>query len=125
MQAVATRFPKARSFSKTPRATPASSREPPIVRGDSAIARKLGAMRAARSMGLSSVRTVDLAQVVGKYIGETEKNLEQLFDQAERTGAILFFDESDELYSSESESATAVRKWLARHRVILGRKRGD
>jgi SpoVK/Ycf46/Vps4 family AAA+-type ATPase len=46
---------------------------------------------------------VDLAGVVSKYIGETEKNLRSVFDAAERSGAILFFDEADSLFGRRSE----------------------
>ncbi|MEJ2541229.1 MAG: AAA family ATPase [Gemmatimonadota bacterium] len=41
--------------------------------------------------------------MVSKYIGETEKNLRQLFDAAEDGGAILFFDEADALFGKRSE----------------------
>jgi hypothetical protein len=46
---------------------------------------------------------VDLAGVVSKYIGETEKNLRRVFDAAERSGAILCFDEADALFGKRSE----------------------
>jgi len=46
---------------------------------------------------------IDLAGVVSKYIGETEKNLRRVFDAAERSGAILFFDEADALFGKRSE----------------------
>jgi SpoVK/Ycf46/Vps4 family AAA+-type ATPase len=46
---------------------------------------------------------IDLAGVVSKYIGETEKNLRRLFDAAESGGAILFFDEADALFGKRSE----------------------
>jgi len=46
---------------------------------------------------------VDLAQVVNKYIGETEKNLHALFDRAEGSDAILFFDEADALFGRRTE----------------------
>lgn len=46
---------------------------------------------------------VDLAGVVSKYIGETEKNLRRVFDAAERAGAILFFDEADALFGKRTE----------------------
>jgi SpoVK/Ycf46/Vps4 family AAA+-type ATPase len=46
---------------------------------------------------------VDLSPVVSKYIGETEKNLRRLFDAAEDSGAILFFDEADALFGKRSE----------------------
>ncbi|HKE96664.1 MAG TPA: ATP-binding protein [Povalibacter sp.] len=45
---------------------------------------------------------IDLSQVVSKYIGETEKNLRQLFDQAASANAILFFDEADALLGKRS-----------------------
>jgi len=45
---------------------------------------------------------IDLSQVVNKYIGETEKNLRRLFDAAEDSGAILFFDEADALFGKRS-----------------------
>jgi hypothetical protein len=46
---------------------------------------------------------IDLAGVVSKYIGETEKNLRRVFDAAERTGVILFFDEADALFGTRTE----------------------
>jgi hypothetical protein len=46
---------------------------------------------------------VDLSTVVSKYIGETEKNLARIFQEAETTSAILFFDEADALFGKRSE----------------------
>lgn len=46
---------------------------------------------------------IDLSGVVNKYIGETEKNLRKVFDYAEQSGAILFFDEADALFGKRSE----------------------
>ena len=46
---------------------------------------------------------VDLAGVVSKYIGETEKNLRAIFDEADRSDALLFFDEADALFGKRSE----------------------
>jgi Winged helix domain, variant/ATPase family associated with various cellular activities (AAA) len=45
---------------------------------------------------------IDLSQIVSKYIGETEKNLRQLFDQVAAAHAILFFDEADALLGKRS-----------------------
>jgi hypothetical protein len=45
---------------------------------------------------------IDLATVVSKYIGETEKHLRRIFDAAERSGAILLFDEADALFGKRS-----------------------
>lgn len=46
---------------------------------------------------------VDLSQVISKYIGETEKNLRRVFLDAERSGAVLLFDEADALFGKRSE----------------------
>ena len=46
---------------------------------------------------------VDLSRVMSKYIGETEKSLGRMFDLAEKSNAILFFDETDALFGKRSE----------------------
>lgn len=46
---------------------------------------------------------IDLSQVVSKYIGETEKNLDRIFTAAQTANAILFFDEADALFGKRSE----------------------
>jgi hypothetical protein len=46
---------------------------------------------------------IDLSQVVNKYIGETEKNLKRLFDSADVSDTILFFDEADSLFGRRTE----------------------
>jgi hypothetical protein len=46
---------------------------------------------------------IDLASVVSKYIGESEKNLRRVFDAADESGAILLFDEADALFGKRSE----------------------
>jgi AAA+ superfamily predicted ATPase len=48
------------------------------------------------------VYRIDLSMLVSKYIGETEKNLEKIFQQAENKNWILFFDEADALFSKRS-----------------------
>lgn len=46
---------------------------------------------------------IDLSTVVSKYIGETEQNLARIFNEAESSNAILFFDEADALFGKRSE----------------------
>jgi SpoVK/Ycf46/Vps4 family AAA+-type ATPase len=53
------------------------------------------------------VYRVDLAMVVSKYIGETEKNLAKVFAQAEQNEWILFFDEADALFGKRSETKSS------------------
>jgi SpoVK/Ycf46/Vps4 family AAA+-type ATPase len=49
------------------------------------------------------VAVIGLPEVVSKYIGETEKNVDRVFGSAERTGTILFLDESDDLFGKRTE----------------------
>jgi ATPase family protein associated with various cellular activities (AAA) len=51
----------------------------------------------------SPLYRIDLSQVVNKYIGETEKNLRRLFDAADSSDVILFFDEADALFGKRTE----------------------
>jgi SpoVK/Ycf46/Vps4 family AAA+-type ATPase len=56
----------------------------------------------ARELQLEAFK-IDLSTVVSKYIGETEKNLSKVFQEAETSNAILFFDEADALFGKRSE----------------------
>jgi ATPase family associated with various cellular activities (AAA) len=53
------------------------------------------------------VYKIELSQIVSKYIGETEKNLARVFDQAQHKGWILFFDEADALFGKRSQTKDA------------------
>ncbi|WP_127582962.1 AAA family ATPase [Paenibacillus koleovorans] len=64
----------------------------------------------ANDLGLELYK-IDLSQIVSKYIGETEKNLHQIFSQARLTSAILFFDEADSLFGKRSEINNAHDKY--------------
>ena len=57
------------------------------------------------------VYRIDLSQVVSKYIGETEKNLEKVFSKAENKSWILFFDEADALFGKRSSIQNAHDKY--------------
>jgi len=57
------------------------------------------------------VYRIDLSQVVSKYIGETEKNLEKVFKKAENKNWILFFDEADALFGKRSNVQNAHDKY--------------
>lgn len=50
---------------------------------------------------------IDLSRIVNKYIGETEKNLARVFDEAERSRAILLFDEADSLFAKRTEVSSS------------------
>jgi DNA polymerase III delta prime subunit len=69
-----------------------------------------GKTMAASLLGKSTKRPVfrvDLSLIVSKYIGETEKNLGSLFDEAEHKDWILFFDEADALFGRRSQTKEA------------------
>ena len=53
------------------------------------------------------VYRIDLSQIVSKYIGETEKNLEKVFLQAEEKDWILFFDEADSLFGKRTQVSSS------------------
>lgn len=53
------------------------------------------------------VYRIDLSQVVSKYIGETEKNLEKIFTQAENKNWILIFDEADALFGKRTQTKSS------------------
>ncbi len=62
----------------------------------------LAAQILAGELGLDLYK-IDLSSMVSKYIGETEKNLERIFSEAESSNAILFFDEADAIFGKRSE----------------------
>jgi hypothetical protein len=70
--------------------------------GPSGTGKTMAAQVIARSLGLDLYR-VDLAGVVNKYVGETEKKLREVFDACEHAGALLFFDEADALFGSRMQ----------------------
>lgn len=73
-----------------------------LFSGASGVGKTMAAEVIAQHLKLDLYR-IDLAGVVSKYIGQTEKNLRSVFDAAERSGAILFFDEADALFGKRSE----------------------
>ncbi|MDJ0770589.1 MAG: ATP-binding protein [Ilumatobacter sp.] len=73
-----------------------------LFAGPSGTGKTLAAEVIAHELGLD-LHTVDLATVVDKYIGETEKNLDRIFEEAEQVNTVLFFDEADALFGKRSE----------------------
>jgi SpoVK/Ycf46/Vps4 family AAA+-type ATPase len=73
-----------------------------IFSGPSDTDKTLAAEVISKELALDLIK-INLSSVVSKYIGETEKNLEKLFDKAERASAVLFFDEADALFGKRSD----------------------
>jgi hypothetical protein len=70
--------------------------------GPTGTGKSMAAEAVAERLGLALHR-IDLSRVVSKYIGETEQQLDAIFEAASRTNAILFFDEADALFGKRSE----------------------
>jgi hypothetical protein len=77
-----------------------------LFAGPSGTGKTMAAQVLARSLGLDLYR-VDLAGVVSKYIGETEKHLKAVFDACERAPVLLLFDEADALFGKRTEVSDA------------------
>lgn len=73
-----------------------------LFSGPSGTGKTMASQIVARELGLD-LYAIDLSTVVSKYIGETERNLRQIFRAAEWCNAILFFDEADALFGKRSE----------------------
>lgn len=73
-----------------------------IFSGDPGTGKSYAAEAIGNELGLP-VYKVNFAQMVSKYIGETEKNLEKVFDRFDKHACILFFDEAESIFSKRSE----------------------
>jgi DNA polymerase III delta prime subunit len=73
-----------------------------LFTGPSGTGKTMTAEVIASDLGLD-LHKVDLSSVVSKYIGETEKNLSKIFEEADSGNTILFFDEADALFGKRSE----------------------
>jgi predicted nucleic acid-binding protein len=77
-----------------------------LFAGSPGTGKTLAAEAVAGELGLE-LCTVDLSLVIDKYIGETEKHLEQVISEAENLNVVLFFDEADSLFGSRSAVSDA------------------
>lgn len=73
-----------------------------LFAGPSGTGKTMAAEIMANELGLELYK-IDLSAIVSKYIGETEKNLDRIFREAQTSNAILFFDEADALFGKRSE----------------------
>ncbi|GEM_PF-799285 len=73
-----------------------------LISGPPGTGKTMSANAIAGELGLPLYQ-VNIANIVDKYIGETEKNLERAFSYAEKTNMVLFFDEADSLFGTRSE----------------------
>ncbi|HMN44671.1 MAG TPA: ATP-binding protein [Povalibacter sp.] len=73
-----------------------------LFAGPSGTGKTMAAQAIACELGVD-VLAIDLSRIVSKYIGETEKHLDSVIGDAERSGAVLLFDEADALFGKRSE----------------------
>ncbi len=92
----------------------AAARHPGGVRmllsGPPGTGKTLAVEAVATELGLDLL-VVDLAALVSKWLGETEKNIAEVFDAAERSQAVLFFDEADAVFARRTDSSDAQGRW--------------
>ena len=80
-----------------------------LFAGPPGTGKTMAAQVVANELGIEMYK-VDLSQVVSKYIGETEKNLNQVFNEAKKSNVILFFDETDAILGKRTEVKDAHDK---------------
>ncbi len=92
-----------------------------IFTGPPGTGKTMGAQVMAKELGMDIYR-VSLANVVSKYIGETEKNLNEIFEKAKSCRVILFFDEADVLFSKRTEVKDSNDKYSNMESAFLLQK---
>ncbi|MFO1026450.1 MAG: ATP-binding protein [Acetobacteraceae bacterium] len=83
-----------------------------LFAGRSGTGKTVAAEAVATALGLR-LHSVDLSQLISKYIGDTEKHIDNALTEAERAPAVLFFDEADVLFSSRQEKASSGAEQFA------------
>src|SRR5262249_18867598 len=81
-----------------------------LFSGEPGTGKTMAASVVASELGLELMR-IDLSAVVSKYVGETEKNLGRVFDQAQDAHAMLLFDEADSLFGKRTEVKSAQDRY--------------
>ena len=92
-----------------------------IFTGSPGTGKTMAAQIFAAELGMDIYR-ISLANVVSKYIGETEKNLNEIFDKAKQSHVILFFDEADALFSRRTEVKDSNDKYSNMEAAFLLQK---
>lgn len=81
-----------------------------LFAGEPGTGKTLAAELIARDLGLPLFK-IDLARVVSKWVGETEKNLDAAFREAEDSHAVLFFDEAEALFGARGDVRTGADRY--------------
>lgn len=81
-----------------------------LFSGPSGTGKTMAAAIIARELGME-IFQIDLSRVVNKYIGETEKNMGKIFNEAGRAQAVLLFDEADSLFAKRTEVKSSTDRY--------------
>ncbi|MCL4224888.1 MAG: ATP-binding protein [Myxococcales bacterium] len=81
-----------------------------LFSGEPGTGKTMAASVIASELGLELIR-IDLSQVVSKWVGETEKNLGRIFDEAQDAAAMLLFDEADALFGKRTDVKSAQDRY--------------
>ena len=79
-----------------------------LFSGPSGTGKTMAAQIIARAIGDAEIFQCDLAKTVSKYIGESEKNLDAIFEAAEKSRAVLVFDEADVLFGMVGQACCQI-----------------
>ncbi|MDR2356332.1 MAG: ATP-binding protein [Clostridiales Family XIII bacterium] len=89
-----------------------------LFAGPPGTGKTMAAQIVANELGMELYR-VDLSALVSKYIGETEKNIDEVFREAEKSGGILFFDEADAVFGKRGEQKDSHDKYANMQTAFL------
>ncbi|HWQ72574.1 MAG TPA: ATP-binding protein [Desulfitobacteriaceae bacterium] len=92
-----------------------------VFTGPSGTGKTMAAQVVSNELGLD-IYKIELATVVSKYVGETEKNLNEIFGRATKSQVILFFDEADVLFSKRTEVKDSNDKYSNMEAAFLLQK---
>ncbi|MBN1944822.1 MAG: ATP-binding protein [Bradymonadales bacterium] len=81
-----------------------------LFHGPPGTGKTMAAMIIAGALGLDLFR-VDLSRILSRWVGETEKNLARVFDEAERGRVMLLFDEADSMFTRRTDVQTSVDRY--------------
>lgn len=92
-----------------------------VFAGSPGTGKTMAAQALAGELGMELYK-VDLSCIVSKYVGETEKNLDEIFEQASKSQVILFFDEADVLFGKRTETKDSNDKYSNMEAAFLLQK---